>query len=529
LTDPAVAPLPEGLQLGDEFRVERMLGRGGFGITYLVRSAKRVDAHVIANERYVVKELAISDYVRRTGDGVGLEPIGDTEERRAHHWRLFQLQIERVESEARTLARFRHRHIVEVLLIRRANQTAYIVMEFISGTPLSDLVWRTTQTRGSGLTWPELKPVAAQLLEALEHIHKHDIIHRDIKPDNIMIRDAGEAVMIDFGGARQGTKARGSMVFTPGHAPIEQIHNYLQGGDTEDKLAPIGKATDIYGMAATFYTALTGSAPYAVDRQLSRFEHRPALKDHPERSRMQLPDRVADAIDRALNFSEPGARPQDVAQWRALFDDLSPNLSARYPGRESAESLFHEAERLRLMKSDPARCLDLYRQAASSGHVGALYRLGRLFQTGEMVSRNADKAGSHFDEAASKGYAPACFRLAELYLESDEPERAYLMAHRAADDGFPPAINLVGRFYRKGIYVQQSDSKACDWYERAFKGGSPEGAQNLAAMYDRGLGRPRSPDLARKLTLAAERLRNGAAPEDVLSDTPHLIRTAEGG
>ena len=535
-----VQPLPVGLVLGDEFRIERALGRGTFGITYCVLALKDVDTRIRTGRRYVVKELAMADCVCRSRDGVGLEPLGANDDDRRSLWAYFSEQVQKFDDEARMLARFQHLNIVEVLLIRRANNTAYIVMEFIDGEQLSDGIGRAVGARGAGLTWPEFEPIAADLITALDFVHRQDIIHRDIKPLNIMLRSTGEAVLIDFGGAREGARASGSMVLSPGFAPIEQIYNLRHARDPNAKLAPITPATDIYGMAATFYMAMVGEAPYATTQALDRAEHRRPLTQHPKRKQLNIPTQVAEAIDWALNFENAAARPQTVSAWRAAFPSLrrpapgggSTPPDPAPPGQD-ARALFAEAEALRNRSPSGEqtvhKMLLLYEKAGAAGLAEAYYRLGRIYQAGRLVPENGATAEKYFAAAAEAEDARACFRLAEIHMNSQAGQqslkRAFGYARRAADGGFAPAINLIGRFYRKGLHVPQNDEMACDWYERALRHGSPEGAYNLAAMYRRGLGRPKDLALSQHLDRAAERLRSGADPGDVLSDTPPLVKS----
>ncbi|MEM0986470.1 MAG: serine/threonine-protein kinase [Pseudomonadota bacterium] len=541
-----IAPLPNGTHLGDEFRIERMLGRGGFGITYLVKSLKDLDERVRVGDRCVVKEFALADCVVRSPNGMTLEPLGRNPDEQDAYWRFFDEQLGKFDLEARTLARFRHANIVEVFLIRSANRTAYMVMEFVDGQPLSARQAKLLRDRGCGLSWPELRPIAKNLLDALEYIHARDVIHRDIKPDNIMLRGDGDAVLIDFGGARATSRARGSMVFTPGLAAGEQIYNYLQARKHQGKapnkaLADVNATTDIYGLAASFYMAMTGTAPYATNEDMHITEHRPALREHPWRDRLQIPDGVADAIDAALNLTDASARPQTVGIWRDLFPDFarrssSPGQGPRPAAGRDPDQLFNEAEGLRWhAKSEQAiqQCLQLYREASEHGHGPALYRLGRLYQVGDLVPENISVALEYFLRAADAGDVRAQYRVAEhdyrCGTNAADAERAYRMARRAADGGLAAAMNLVGRFYRQGVHVPQNDAKACDWYEAALRHGDADGAQNLAAMYRRGLGRRHDAGVSRSLTEAADRLRAGADPREVLSDTPPFGQTKATG
>ncbi|MEL6387764.1 MAG: serine/threonine-protein kinase [Pseudomonadota bacterium] len=329
-----VEALPAGLQMGDEFRIEKKLGQGGFGITYLVRALKHIDDRIEEGSLYVVKEFAMNGFVVRAADSGRLVPVGLDDAAREQNWLVFTRIRDTFRQEARTMAKFHHRNIVEVLLVREANETAYIIMEYVNGQPLQDRIEERFATQKFGLNWPQLELIVHQMLNALEYIHDRDVIHRDIKPDNIMLRANGDAVLIDFGGARTAERARGSMVLTPGFAPAEQWNAFFKAGDNAP--TSVGPATDIYSMAAAFYCALMGAAPYAMNDQGIPTEKRPPLVGHPLQGVVRIPEAAARAIDWALNFEDLTQRPQTVRDWRRGFppqgstDPLNPPSQPGY-------------------------------------------------------------------------------------------------------------------------------------------------------------------------------------------------------
>ncbi|MEO1323521.1 MAG: serine/threonine-protein kinase [Pseudomonadota bacterium] len=317
--DNTVAPLEIGLELGPEFRVQKKLGQGGFGITYLVTALIDIDDRIREGAFYVVKEFAVNGYVSRASDSNALEPVGNTKESRSHNWEVFTKWRDSFMQEARTMAKFHHKNIVEVFLIREANNTVYIIMEYVDGQPLATRIDNHIATRKYGLEWQELEPIVGQMLNALEYIHDRNVIHRDIKPDNIMLRANGDAVLIDFGGARTADKAKTSVVYTPGFAPAEQWRPDAlpKGGDP--KAMEIGPATDIYSMAAAFYSALSGRAPYFITED-NAIGQNPSLFGHALTSHWKLPPEAAKAIDAALSFDDPTKRPQNVQIWREALN-----------------------------------------------------------------------------------------------------------------------------------------------------------------------------------------------------------------
>ena len=198
--------LPQGYRL-QKYELVRVLGFGGFGMTYL-----GFDHNL--DKPVAIKEYLPSDIATRTVDrsvaAQASEFRGD-----------FQWGLERFVDEARTLARFDHRHIIKVYRFFEAHGTAYIVMEYAEGETLSAHLER----KGS-LSEAELKAILYPLLDGLAVVHGADFLHRDIKPGNIVLRDVdGSPVLLDFGAARQaiGAKSRSvTSIVTPGYAPIEQ-------------------------------------------------------------------------------------------------------------------------------------------------------------------------------------------------------------------------------------------------------------------------------------------------------------------
>ena len=280
--------LPQGYRL-QEYELVRVLGFGGFGMTYL-----GFDHNL--DKGVAVKEYLPDDIAARTGDN-SVVP-------KASQFRgEFAWGLDRFLDEARTLARFDHRHIIKVHRFFEAHGTAYIVMEYAEGETLSQVL----KSRGT-LDEAELKAVLYPILDGLEVVHRADFLHRDIKPGNIIIQDADNSpVLLDFGAARQAIGARSrsvTSIITPGYAPIEQ---YSSRGDQ-------GPWTDIYALGAVCYQALTGQAP---DDATDRVRNDP-LVPVAERCGEQASREFLSAIDWALRVDEVD-RPQSVGAWRAAL------------------------------------------------------------------------------------------------------------------------------------------------------------------------------------------------------------------
>ena len=233
--------LPQGHRL-QEYELVRVLGFGGFGMTYL-----GFDHNL--DKAVAIKEYLPSDIATRTGDNSVVPQASQFRDD-------FGWGLERFLDEARALARFDHRHIIKVHRFFETHGTAYIVMEYAEGETLAAFLERKGM-----LSEAELKAMLYPLLDGLEVVHGADFLHRDIKPGNIIIRDEDNSpVLLDFGSARQAIGARSrsvTSIITPGYAPIEQ---YSSRGDQSPW-------TDIYALSGVCYRALTGEVPEdATDR-----------------------------------------------------------------------------------------------------------------------------------------------------------------------------------------------------------------------------------------------------------------------
>ena len=311
--------LPQGTRIRD-FEFHRVLGHGGFGITYL-------GWNMALDIPVAIKEYLPADLATREQD---LSVVPQTTQAASD----FQWGLERFLDEARTLARFQHPNIVRVHHFFEAHSTAYIAMDYVEGEDLSAYL-----TRKGPLREAELKGILDPLLSALEVVHRADFLHRDIKPGNIVLRDSdGSPVLLDFGAARQaiGAKSRSvTSIVTPGYAPIEQ---YSSRGRQ-------GAWTDIYALGGVCYRALTGQVP---DDATDRVRHDP-LVPVSERCAGQASPAFLSAIDAALAVDEED-RPPSVGAWRAALGadaaDVQERAALEQPRREAqAEQQRREQQR----------------------------------------------------------------------------------------------------------------------------------------------------------------------------------------
>jgi formylglycine-generating enzyme required for sulfatase activity/serine/threonine protein kinase len=306
--------LPEGTVL-QVYTLGPVLGAGGFGITY--RAAEQFTERPVA-----IKEFLPTAIAQRAPDGVSVRPLsrGSVD---------FGWGLERFRLEARTLIALKHKNVVPVLQYFEANGTGYLVMEYQNGRTLGA---RLKPDKHLGPE--ELERVLAPLLDALAAVHAKGFLHRDIKPDNIFLREDGTPLLLDFGAARQAVGAKSqnlTAIVSEGYAPLEQY----ESGSVQ------GSASDIYALGCTLYRCMTGVRPVsAPKRSTARLEQKPDPVEPLARILREpyRPGLVA-AVEAAMRLAA-GDRPQSIAAFRAL-------LAAPGPGAADEPSSRHLKRRER--------------------------------------------------------------------------------------------------------------------------------------------------------------------------------------
>ena len=282
--------LKHGTQLqGGRYIIEKVIGQGGFGITYLA-------TRTVFNEKVAVKEFFMKDFCNRDSETFNVS-VGSAGSRDAVE-RFRQKFLK----EAQNIYRLKHRHIIPVIDVFEENGTAYYVMEYVGGGSLADKVSNGALPETAALRY------IRQVAGALEFVHGNRMMHLDIKPANILVDDADNVVLIDFGLAKQYDEEGHQTSTTPvgishGYAPIEQ---YRRSG-----VSSFSPAADIYSLGATLFKLVTGKTPpEAGDIISAGLPQFPAI--------LSLP--VRNAIKAAM---QPACkdRPQSVAEFLSLLDE----------------------------------------------------------------------------------------------------------------------------------------------------------------------------------------------------------------
>ncbi len=283
--------LPPGYRL-EGYEILRVLGRGGFGITY---QARRIGS---SGDMVAIKEL----FPKFTATRINHDQV--TPKQGADPYEI-EARVDMFFREAELICALHHPHIVRGLDAFRANGTAYLVMRYVSGRNLRESL---RDAAGFHPTPQSLPALLSPLLDALETLHDHGLVHGDIKPDNIYLGIGFEPILIDLGAARRhvpGHDTEIAIAYSQYFSAIEQV---------TDRFGPIGPWTDIYQFSAVIYRCITGGKlPDAIDRLDATEDPYVPLNEIPEAS--AYPAKLTQAVEQGLELL-PEKRPRSVNRWR---------------------------------------------------------------------------------------------------------------------------------------------------------------------------------------------------------------------
>jgi len=289
--------LPNGTPLlGDQFTIKRRLGNGGFGITYLAQ-----DNYL--ERSVVIKECYPEVFCRRDGKNVFVRSDG--------HYEKYRSIVSMFMREARTIAKMRHPNVVGVHRIFEDNETAYMVLDLIDGRDLLDIIKDEEQE----LKPKQIKNILIKLLDAVDLVHRQDLLHRDISPDNILLDKWGSPVLIDFGAAREEASREtrelsAVLVVKDGYSPQEF---YFAGGKQ-------GPSSDLYALGASFYHLISGEAPPNSQTRMAEFAGQNPDPCKPLAGRFdEYEPAFLEAIDKAMSIL-PKDRIQSAREWSDIID-----------------------------------------------------------------------------------------------------------------------------------------------------------------------------------------------------------------
>jgi hypothetical protein len=397
--------LPRGTLLRG-YEMQSVLGHGAFGITYRARDTT-------LNRDVAIKEYLPGTLALREGRTTVL-PLSP------EHAQQFAWGCQRFLEEAQTLARLDGTPgIVRVFDFLEANGTAYMVMVLVEGETLAKRLMREKR-----LTPEAVDRLLYPLLDGLEAFHAATFLHRDIKPANIMVDGKGKPTLIDFGASRAAMADRSTTmtaIFTPGYAAAEQFV----------ATSKLGPWTDIYGLSATLYHAITGNIPPSAFERILKDDYEPLSELQPEG---YAPELLA-GIDAGLAIRADN-RPQSISEWR---DMLGPQSAGQ---RSQATRVVHKPSGLARAASRASRTRYTIRGPVLAGALA----FGALVVAG----------GGYFAWVAN---VPASATTVALNLSAEQLEQA-LAERRKADALAAEKRRLVEEAQRRAEADAEANRRA---------------------------------------------------------------------
>lgn len=476
----------EGQRFGP-FTIQSKLGRGGMASVYL--------AYEVALDRQVALKVLPHELLEQPGFG------------------------ERFEREAKLIARLEHPHIVPVYAFGINEALPWMSLRLVRGGHLGERIEDSSLTHAEGLAY------FSKIADALDYAHSHGVIHRDLKPQNVLVGERGEIYLADFGIARimegVGTALTrtGAVLGTPAYMAPEQA-----------KGEEVAAAADIYALGVMVFRWLTGILPFDGDTPYAiMFKH--VQEPIPLEPLNALPERARLAVLRALEKDARDRWPtagEFILELRnglvgplsaESMDDRAPTgaMPSELPLPASAGASPLRNSSLPRAGTEPARrigkggsrtmpwvwgiALSAILSMGAGGYIRDLWLdRGDLQAAGQAAPVEPGQEASPDREAAEKGSALAQFNLGQRYEEGQGVARDISQAmawyRKAAGQGYARAETRLGDIYHAGQGVPRDDGQAVAWFRKAALQGSAEAQARLGSMYELGFGVPRDDEQA---------------------------------
>ena len=518
---------------GGKYRIERVLGQGGFGITYLA-------VQISDNRQVAIKELFLNGVNERVGTVIQVSnSANDT---------LFEKQKEKFKKEAKRIMSLDNEHIVKVYALFEENNTVYYVMDYLEGESLATKMKR----EGHPLTESEVMDILPQLLDALSEIHKFQIWHLDIKPANIMLIDK-TVVLIDFGASKQITPSEmtsTALYFTPGYAPAEQTGMLFN---------QFGPWTDLYAVGATIFNLLTGKSPLEFDIEefkeddlpesnlglmykMINWMMQPRRKDRPQKAEDVKQKYYVDLVSIGVISIAKEVFNKEIVKTKGEDIDFVKDLGATknqidviqkeikelfgadvegYPmthdcivvailqqlgwlfdfsGRSEEEATDEDAEELENLVKEQNKILEDRNEETVVSGGGKVDNNMTVEEMVSLINSDNQKGLETVRGIANSGNADAQLLVGIMYHmgiagEEHQSDAAYYF-RMAAEQGLASAQTNLGKCYLAGDGVPEDDKKAFEWFEKAARQGDAEGQFQLGRCYEEGWGTEKIENLA---------------------------------
>ena len=500
------------------YRILKVLGQGGFGITYLA-------IQVRLDRKVAIKEFFMKDFCERneTTRQVTLGTAGSRETVNSCRKKFLK--------EAKHIAKLDHPNIIRIIDVFDENSTSYYVMEYIEGGSLSNKLGTT------GLSMSDATRYILQVAEALKYIHKQNIAHLDIKPSNIMLNGNDEIVLIDFGVSKQYDFSTGGQTSvspvgcSSGYAPLEQ---YDPNG-----VKDFSPQTDIYSLGATYFKLLTGITPpnaFGITKDFlqenlkakgvpiavisiicksmeklkeNRFSDVCSFIEVLNSISLHV-DESSDKKDENIAYKQYEEGTVVMPSQEEIDNWVKNIISSEYNTGRYETAFEHFSEYAKMgnataqlhlgymyeeglgVSQDNAKAVEWYRKAAEQGHATAQCNLGIMYENGRGVSQDYAKAVEWYRKSAEQGDADAQCNLGYMYINglgvSEDYAKAAEWYRKSAEQGHAVAQNNLGIMYENGRGISQDNAKAVEWYRKSAEQEDADAQYNLGKMYEYGRG-----------------------------------------
>lgn len=518
---------------GGKYRIEQVLGQGGFGITYLA-------VQTSDNRQVAIKELFLNGVNERVGTVIQVSnSANDT---------LFEKQKEKFKKEAKRIMSLDNEHIVKVYDLFEENNTVYYVMDYLEGESLASKMKR----EGHPLTESEVMDILPQLLDALSEIHQYKIWHLDIKPANIMLVN-NSIVLIDFGASKQITPSEmtsTALYFTPGYAPAEQTGMLFK---------QFGPWTDLYAVGATIFNLLTGKSPLEFDIEefkeddlpesnlglmykLINWMMQPKRKERPQKAEDVKQKYYVDLVSIGIVSITNEVFNREIVKTKGEDIDFVKDLGATkeqidtikkeikelfgadvegypmthdcivvailqqlgwlfdYSGSGEEDATDEDAEELENLVKEHNKILEDRNEETVISERGKGDNNMTVEEMVTLINSDNKKGLETVRGIANSGNADAQLLVGIMYQmgvggEEHQADAAYYF-RMAAEQGLASAQTNLGKCYLAGDGVPEDDKKAFEWFEKAAKQGDAEGQFQLGRCYEEGWGTEKIENLA---------------------------------
>ena len=498
------------------YRILKVLGQGGFGITYLA-------IQVRLDRKVAIKEFFMKNFCERneTTRQVTLGTAGSRE--------IVNSCRKKFLKEAKHIALLDHPNIIRIIDVFDENSTSYYVMEYIEGGSLENKLGTT------GLSMSEATRYIFQVAETLKYIHKKNIAHLDIKPSNIMLNGNDEIVLIDFGVSKQYDFSTGEQTSvspvgcSSGYAPLEQYE--------PDGVKDFSSQTDIYSLGATYFKLLTGITPLKaseitkgflqenlkakgvptavisiicksmeklkenrfsdvssfieglnsislhVDESSDKKDENIAYKQYEEGTVVMPSQEEIDSRVKCLIWCYNTRRHESAFEGFSEYAKMGNATAQYYLGK-----MYYEGQCVGGSRNY-AIAAEWYRKSAEQGNADAQYKLGTMYENGRGVSVDYAKAEEWYRKSAEQGNADAQYNLGTKYVRYDmDYAKAAEWYRKSAEQGNAAAQYNLGVMYECGEGISLDLAKAVEWYRRSAEQGNATAQYKLGVMYEYGKG-----------------------------------------